>query len=422
MNVRAARVISWVVFPLAVVLMLGWIYFSTLNRATDVPLAAAIVVSTLLELVVLGFVALGLLVANRRPRNPVGWIIAGASLTALASDFVESYAVYALITDPGSIPGGEVMAWVSNWMFIPVIFAAPAMLFLLFPDGNLLSRRWRPVFWLVILTNCVAMTSSILQPVMSDAPFDGVVNPLVADPPRALLAPLSYIGWPGMAASFLVAALAMILRLRRSRGAERQQLKWLAAAAAVLPLGSAAGVAGYFLGYESIAGFLAVSSILPVYFAAGYAVLRYRLYDIDVIVNRTLVYGTLTVILALVYFGSVVVLQRTFVFLAGGGSQLTIVASTLAIAALFNPLRRRLQSFVDHRFYRQKYDAQRTLSAFSNKLREETNLEALNAELILVTRETMQPEHVSLWLREPERKTRSERYEQRTLQHDGSTG
>ena len=234
-----------------------------MNRATDVPLAAAIVVSTLLELVVLGFVALGLLVAYRRPRNPVGWIIAGASVTALASDFIESYAVYALITDPGSIPGGEVMAWVSNWIFIPVIFAAPAMLFLLFPDGNLLSRRWRPVFWIVILTTCAAMASSILQPVMSEAPFDGVVNPIVADPPRALLAPLSYIGWPGMAASFLVAALAMIVRLRRSRGAERQQLKWLAAAAAVLPLASAAGVASYYLGYESIAGLLASSPSFP---------------------------------------------------------------------------------------------------------------------------------------------------------------
>jgi hypothetical protein len=399
MNVRAARVISWVVLPVAVVLMLGRIYFSALNRAADVPLAAAIVVSTLLELVVLGFIALGLLVAYRRPRNPVGWIIAGASLTALASDLVESYGVYALITDPGSIPGGEVMAWVSNWMFIPVIFAAPSMLFLLFPDGNLLSRRWRPVFWIVILSTCAAMTSSILQPVMSDAPFDGVVNPLVADPPRALLAPLSYIGWPGMAASFLVAALAMILRLRRSRGAERQQLKWLAAAAAVLPLASAAGVASYYLGYESIAGLLAACSILPIFLAAGYAVLRYRLYDIDVIVNRTLVYGTLTVILALVYFGSIVVLQRTFVFLAGGGSQLTIVASTLAIAALFNPLRRRLQSFVDHRFYRQKYDARQTLEAFSIKLREETDLDGLSAELLAVASDTMRPEHASLWLR-----------------------
>ena len=401
MNVRAPRVISWVVFPLAVVLMLGWIYFSTLNRATDVPLAAAIVVSTLLELVVLGFVALGLLVANRRPRNPVGWIIASASLTALASDFVESYAVYALITDPGSIPGGEVMAWVSNWMFIPVIFAAPAMLFLLFPDGNLLSRRWRPVFWIVILTTCAAMTSSILQPVMSDAPFDGVMNPLFADPPRALLAPLSYIGWPGMAASFLVAALAMIVRLRRSRGAERQQLKWLAAAAAVLPLASAAGVASYYLGYESIAGLLAACSILPIFLAAGYAVLRYRLYDIDVVINRTLVYGSLSATLVALYFGGMATTQLVFRTLTGQEQQPqpAVVISTLAIAALFGPLRRRIQSFIDRRFYRSKYDASKTLSAFTARLRDETNLDTLGGDLTSVVRETMQPAHVSLWLK-----------------------
>ena len=411
MNVRAARVISWVVLPVAVVLMLGRIYFSALNRAADVPLAAAIVVSTLLELVVLGFVALGLLVAYRRPRNPVGWIIAGASLTALASDFVESYAIYALIIDPGSIPGGEVMAWVSNWMFIPVIFAAPAMLFLLFPDGNLLSRRWRPVFWIVILTTCAAMTSSILQPVMSDAPFDGVVNPLVADPPRALLAPLSYIGWPGMAASFLVAALAMILRLRRSRGVERQQLKWLAAAAAILPFASASGVLGYYLGYESIAGLLAACSILPIFLAAGYAVLRYRLYDIDVVINRTLVYGSLSATLVALYFGGVATTQLVFRTLTGQEQQpqLAVVISTLVIAALFGPLRRRIQNAIDRRFYRSKYDAAETLQGFSSKLREETDLDRLGGALVSVVHETMQPGHASLWLRPPGWAERPER-------------
>jgi hypothetical protein len=401
---RAVRVISWVVFPLAVVLTLGRIYLSTLNRAADAPLVAGIVTSTLLELVVLGFVALGLIVANRRPRNPVGWIIAGAGVTASASDFVESYAVYALITDPGSIPGGEVMAWVSNWIFIPVIFAAPAMLFLLFPDGNLISRRWRPVFWIVILTTFAAMVSSFLQPVMNEAPFEGVVNPLVADPPRALLAPLSYIGWPGMAASFLVAALAMILRLRRSRGVERQQLKWLAAAAAVLPLASATGVASYYLGYEWIAGFLSIFSIIPIFLAAGYAVLRYRLYDIDVIINRTLVYGSLTVSLALVYFGGVTATQQLIRALTGQQAlpQLAVVGSTLAIATLFNPLRRRIQASIDRLFYRQKYDAKKTLDTFSARLRDATDMDDLSKDLVAVVRETVQPAYVSLWLKTSE--------------------
>ena len=399
MSVRAVGAISWVVFPLVVVLTLGGIYLSVLNRAVDEPGAAGVVVSTLPDLVALGVLALGLLVAHGRPANPVGWIIAGTVVTAGLTDFVESYAVYALYTDPGSLPGGETMAWLSNWTFIPVLFAAPAMLFLLFPDGKLVSHRWRPVFWIVILTTLAAMTSAIFQPVLNDPPFEGVVNPLGFAPPQALLAPLSYIGWPGMAASFLVAALAMILRLRRSRGVERQQLKWLAAAAAVLPFASVSGVVLYYLGYESIAGFLAIFSIFPIFLAAGYAILRYRLYDIDLIINRTLVYGSLTATLVAGYVGTVVVLQRALVFFTGQESTLAVVASTLVIAALFNPLRRRFQAFIDRLFYRRKYDAAKTLEAFSIKLRDETDLDALGSDLVSVVRETMQPAHASLWLR-----------------------
>jgi MYXO-CTERM domain-containing protein len=399
MSVRAVRAISWVVVPLVVVLTLGQIYLSALNRAGDAPGAAGTVVSTLPDLLALGMLALGLLVAHRRPANPVGWIIAGTVVTVGLSDFVESYAVYALYTDPGSLPGGETMALVSNWIFIPALFAAPSMLFLLFPDGKLVSRRWIPVFWIVILTTCAAITTSIFQPVLNDPPFEGVVNPLGFAPPQALLAPLSYIGWPGMAASFLLAALAMILRLRRSHGEERQQLKWLTAAAAILPLGSVSGVVLYYLGYDSIAGFLAIFSIVPIFLAAGYAILRYRLYDIDLIINRTLVYGSLTATLVAGYVGTVLVLQRAIIFLTGQESTLAIVASTLVIAALFNPLRRRFQAFIDRLFYRRKYDARKTLEAFSMKLRDETDLERLNAELLSSVRETVQPEHVSLWLR-----------------------
>ena len=405
MSGRAVRAISWVVVPLVVVLTLGQIYLSALNRAGDAPGAAGIVVSTLPDLLALGLLALGLLVVHRRPGNPVGWIIAGTVVTVGLSDFVESYAVYALYTDPGSLPGGETMALVSNWIFIPALFAAPSMLFLLFPDGKLVSRRWIPVFWVVILTTCAAITTSIFQPVLNDPPFEGVVNPLGFAPPQALLAPLSYIGWPGMAASFLVAAFAMILRLRRSHGVERQQLKWLAAAAAILPLGSVSGVVLYYLGYDSIAGFLAVFSIVPIFLAAGYAILRYRLYDIDLIINRTLVYGSLTATLVALYFGGVATTQALFRALTGQEQQpqLAVVVSTLVIAALFSPLRRRIQAFIDRRFYRKKYDAAKTLESFSAKLRDETDLEALNAELLSVIRETMQPEHLSVWLREPEK-------------------
>ena len=402
MSVRAMRIISWLVILLVVAVLVGQIYLNISNEAEDVPEAVVAAASTLLSgLFGIAFIALGILVAYRRPGNPVGWIIVGAGTTASVSDFVESYAVYTLYTNPGSLPGGEIMAWLSNWIFIPVIFAAPAMLFLLFPDGSLLSRRWRPVLWLVILSNLAAITSAIFQPVLNDPPFDGVVNPLGFSPPRAILEPLSWVGWPGMAASFLVAALAMILRLRRSSGVQRQQLKWLAAAAAVLPRASASGVVLYYLGYDSIAGFLAVFSIVPIFLAAGYAILRYRLYDIDIIINRALVYGSLTLTLALVYFGGVATTQAVFHALTGQEQfpQLAVVVSTLAIAALFNPLRRRIQASIDRFFYRKKYDAAKTLEGFSAKLRDETDLDELNDSLVSLVRETVQPEHVSLWLR-----------------------
>lgn len=394
---RAGRAFAWAALPAAFVLDLARVYLSVLNG--DVREIADLTVPAVLDLFLLGFVALGLLVISRRPGNAVGWIIACVGFAAVASGFAEGYAVYTLYTDPGSLPAGRTMAWLSTSLAVPVLFAAPAMLFLLFPNGRLLGRRWRLVFWSVILTTGLTMLGSALNPSMNDAPFKGVVNPLAVDVPRRFYETLSDIGWPGMAASLLLAAFAMILRLRRSRGTERQQLKWVAAAAAVLPIASTAGVFSYYAGYEKVGGVLATFSFVPIIFAAGYAVLRYRLYDIDLIINRTLVYGPLTVTLALVYFGGVAGLQRLLDPLAGQGGQLAVVASTLAIAALFNPLRRRFQAFIDRLFYRSKYDAAKTLASFSLKLRHETDLEELNSSLVAAVRETMQPAHVSVWLR-----------------------
>ena len=294
------------------------------------------------------------------------------------SGFAQSYGVYALYTDPGSLPGGEVMAWLSSWTIIPSLFAAPALLFLLFPDGHLISRRWLMVFWLVIAATCLTVLSTALVPVLDEAPFKGVVNPLGVDTSGTPFALISSFGWPGMAAGLLVAALAMIVRLRRSRGVERQQLKWIASAATVLPLTSLMAVVSWYMGWYLPASILPFLAPILIPFAAGYAVLRYRLYDIDLVINRTLVYGSLTATLALVYFGGVATTQTLFRALTGQAeqSQLAVVVSTLAIAALFNPLRRRIQAFIDRLFYRRKYDAARTLEAFSYRLRDKTDLES----------------------------------------------
>jgi len=205
---------------------------------------------------------------------------------------------------------------------------------------------------------------------------------------------------PGL---YVAIAFAVFMRLRRAVGVERQQLKWFAYAVAIFAIGTTLNVitlaidAPRWFAWAANAIFTAAGTTIPI--SIGIAILRYRLYDIDILINRTLVYGSLTATLVALYFGGIVVLQRIFVALTGEKSTLAVVASTLLIAALFNPLRRHFQSFIDRSFYRRKYDAAKTLEGFSMKLRDETDLNALSDDLVGVVRETMQPAHVSLWLR-----------------------
>jgi hypothetical protein len=237
--------------------------------------------------------------------------------------------------------------------------------------------------------------------------YPKVTNPLGFAPLEGSLLEGGGAGWLLLPVIVVLSASSMVVRFRRATGEERQQIKWFALAAAFAAVGWVAITLAYATdeGTENpllVAGqLLQLVSFLGLALAVGIAVLRYRLYDIDLIINRTLVYATLTGTLALVYFGGVTATQALFRTITGQEQlpQLVVVASTLLIAALFNPLRRRIQSFIDRRFYRSKYDARQTLEAFSAKLRDETDLEALNSELVGVVRETMQPAHVSLWLR-----------------------
>jgi hypothetical protein len=281
-------------------------------------------------------------------------------------------------------------------------------LILLFPDGKLPSRRWRPLAWLSGLVMVLASLGITFAP----GPLEG--HPGVRNPFGLEGAP--WVATAGIVIllmlplCMLASALSLMMRYRRSGGEGREQIKWIAFAASVVGLlylitmvssltfSGPWGVAGtpLWLGLLQQA---ALASFTAVPIAVGFAVLKYRLYDIDVVINRTLVYGSLTGVLALVYLGSVVMLQGLFRALTGQESTLALVASTLAIAALFSPLRRRVQGFVDRRFYRRKYDARKTLEAFNSRLREETDLDALGEDLVEVARETMQPAHASLWLR-----------------------
>jgi hypothetical protein len=338
----------------------------------------------------------GAVVAPRLRQSPIGWLFCAIGFSFALVHFSAEYAIYALLARPGSLPGGEVSVWIWSWVWVPAV-GLVVFLDLLFPDGRLPSARWRWFAWFTVAASFAGVLSAAFSP-----------GPILQLP---LQNPLGIEGLPNvyrfveasMYTLVVVGACSMLMRLRRVGWVERQQIKWFAYTTAVAISGiilkntayPAAGAvwvwwAGFVLAVVGLAG-------NPI--GMGVAILRYRLYDIDILINHTLVYGSLTAVLALVYVGSVVLLQGVFRTLTGQESQLAVVASTLAIASLFIPLRRSLQALVDRRFYRRKYDAAKTLEALGARLRDETDLDAVSEDLVGVVRETMQPAHVSLWLR-----------------------
>ncbi len=356
----------------------------------------------LINLVVaaLAFSTVGALVASKLRKNPIGWLLAGTGLLYTIEVFAGNYSTYALFANPGSLPGGQVAAWFTSWVWI---FGGSLVLFifLFFPDGRLPSPRWRPVAWLVLInTGLAAAPYALGQGPLED--FGGsspVVNPVGIPGSSGLLGLFAEIS------TFLLVPIAVslifsfLVRFRRARGEERQQIKWVAYAVALFAGAVVITTVWPSLDSSHVGSVLFLGGFLAIPSAMAVAILRYRLYAIDVVINKTLVYGALTATLALVYFGSIVVLQGILGALSGQDSQFAIVASTLTIAALFGPLRRRVQAFIDRRFYRKKYDAGRTLAAFGVKLRNETDLGVLSADLVTVVKETIQPTHASLWLR-----------------------
>jgi hypothetical protein len=388
-----ARAAGWLIVPLYVA---GVCTSYLLERSTGLPNEENSVENVALIVGFSAFAVVGSLLVAKRPTNVIGWIMASIALMVAIFAAGGTYTAYVMATRGQPDALAVFGAWTQNWYWYLLLALAFVYLPLLFPDGRLLSRRWLPVAVLpgigtlgMVVLGALADTLLVEGAGKIDNPIGIEGLAFVEDlPVFGVLDGLLGVGIIGAAAS-------VVVRYRRSRGVERQQMKWFVYAAA-LPL-LLAPVEGLLPDIVSNVLFGVVLIALPI--AVGVAVLRYRLYDIDVVINRTLVYGPLTATLVLLYVGGVISLQYAFRALTGQESQIAIVASTLAIAALFNPLRRRVQSFVDRRFYRRKYDAAKTLETFSAKLRDETDLEALNAELVGVVRETMQPAHVSLWLR-----------------------
>jgi len=346
------------------------------------------------------FSTVGAIVASRRPENPVGWLLCLLGVAFSVGHFSAQYAIYTLLAQPDSLPAGQALAWVSSWILPPII-GLQVFSLLLFPTGRLPSRSWRWLAWLTVAFVVVGVTSSAFS-LGANAGLGPVRNPLgiegFSDIYDAVLLISSLL--------YIAVAYSLFVRLRRAGGVERQQIKWFAYAVVATVGGTTIAYSipntintplwFVWAGYALV---IATTPAIPV--SIGIAILRYRLYDIDRIINRTLVYGSLTLMLALVYFGGVTATQALLQTLTGQQKlpQLAVVVSTLVIAALFNPLRRRIQDVVDRRFYRRKYDAAKTLEEFSARLRDETDLDALGEDLVEVVRDTVQPARVGLWLR-----------------------
>jgi hypothetical protein len=394
MRVRVAAWLAWIMWALSIGLTVLSLWFLILNLShPNVPVYLYWAEDTLLAV---GYSTIGAVAASHRPKNPVGWVLCSIGLLWGVAHFSSEYATYALLAAPGTLVGAEAAAWIYSWVWVPAL-GVIVFLPLLFPNGRLPSARWRPFAWFSVLLAAVGTIMAAISP--GSGVGLSIRNPLGIESLPDLNEQLQAL----MFALIFVAAASLVWRMRYAGGVERQQIKWVAYA------GALAGGASFptYTVLEAVnlrwlhtVGYVpALTGIIGVPMAVGIAITRYRLYEIDIIINRTLVYGSLTATLVALYFVGIVVLQRVFVALTGEQSTLAVVASTLLIAALFNPFRRRIQSVVDRRFYRRKYDTRKTLEAFSAQLRNETDLGALSDDLVGVVRETMQPAYISLWLR-----------------------
>jgi hypothetical protein len=356
-------------------------------------------------LVVGSFPTSGLLVLRRQPRNHVGWLLLAVGSLWSVGGLGDAYATYGLVLEPGSLPLAAVGATVSNAIWAPALGVMSTFLPQRFPDGRLPGPRWRVLSWLSggVIVTLTAMLL-VFPGELEEGPLSGEQNPLAVDALRPFSDVVLGSLLVGLTLCVVSSAWCLVVRFRRSWGVERQQLKWMTTAAAIMALAFFTNIAasfpysagtepGWLTAFNNLA--FATWALLPAGIAA--AVLKHGLYDIDVVVNRALVYGSLTATLVATYLGSVLLLQLLLQPLTER-SDLAVAASTLAVAALFGPARRRIQVAVDRRFYRHRYDAARTVSDFSTRLRHGIDLDAVGDDLLEAVRETVQPTVATVWL------------------------
>lgn len=394
---RRSRVLALLLLALFVLVSMAWIGVESLNGE---PLGENLMFTVLYAT----FAVIGWLIASRRPENSVGWIFLAIAIGANTGNGASAYAEYSLVTNPGSLPAGAWMAALGEALW-PTAITSTLLLLVLFPSGRPSSRFQK---WLlrgaIVGIASLGLGAFLLRPYrihLSESV--SVSNPFGVETLSPILKPLSFLAIIVPVVAFLSIG-ALIVQGRRSHGVERQQLKWFAYSALTMVLVNFVLVNIVRTLFPSAVvdenagniGFIVGFALIPL--GTGVAILRYRLYDLERIINRTLVYGAVTAVLAACYLGLVVLLQTVLEPLTRE-SDLAVAGSTLGVAAIFRPLRSRLQSFIDHRFYRRKYNAGRTLEAFAGHLRNEVDLRSLERELVGVVSDTMQPTHASLWLR-----------------------
>jgi hypothetical protein len=394
----------------AVAIVTAWLTRDLQNSESLGSSGADLVVGIATAVVLLAFPVAGVVIATRQPANPIGWILLaiGAGWGALAG--ATGYADYGIRLHPGSLPAADIAAVLTVSVWAPPVGLTGTFLLLLFPDGRLPGARWRWIAYVGAAATAACTAASLLDPdVLKDSPYASTQNPIGVDALGGVIAVLDY-AVVVLALTMVASAASLVVRFRRAGMVEREQVKWLAAAAGVsawiylvdLCISVVAGGAGPEPVWRVLLDDAFVLSVGLIPVAIGIAVLRYRLYEIDVIIRRTLVYAALVSVLALLYFAIVYGIQAAVRSLSGQSGTLAVTVATLLVAAAFQPLRGRIQRAVDHRFYRGRYDAARTLESFSGRLREQVEIETVSGEVLEVVRQTLQPAHATLWIRPAE--------------------
>jgi hypothetical protein len=392
-------VLAWTLWALTLLGLAVTAWFDHLLRRAGRPELVQLTGAALtVVLTAVSAATAGAVVASRRPGHPVGWLLLAFGLVAQAlTGVAEGYARYGLLVRPVALPAADYLATFASTTFIPSL-GCIGFILLLTPTGSLPSPRWRWWAW-VAAALPAAFAAAWLLGLQRDPeePLRSVSNPLAIPTLAGTLQAVAGTTAPATALTMMVAAGSLVLRFRRARGTERQQLRWLTVAAALAPLAVLVTAAGIMTDHLVVANWAAGLYVLLLPLAIGAAILRYRLYDLDRIISRTLAYGLLTLLLGGGYAAVVLGLGQ----LLGRQSSLVVAGATLAVAALFRPARRRVQQAVDRRFDRRRYDAAQTIAAFSARLRQQVDLDTLTVELLSVVDQTMQPTQASLWLRPP---------------------